>query len=301
MKKVCLVFNPVSGSGNAPQDLEKIRAQLIDHVALDIRFTAQDKSAAAITEEAIREGAELVIAAGGDGTVSQVASLLTNTDVPMAVIPRGTANAFAAALNLPTDISKACDVVLSGQPQKIDGATCQGDFMTLLAGIGLEAATIDQTDRETKQKFGVLAYLATAVKQLKQLQSFSASLDCGDRQAEYKNVLAITVANLAPSTSILAQGTKTVSGKDGLLDVTILTMPAADDPVLGVLSASYELFQSALQDNEAQHPAVTSLRTPTVTIQTDPPQQLVLDGEMKGKTPVFFEAIPDSLWVQMPA
>lgn len=299
MKQVCLIFNPVSGAGNAPQELEEIRAKLIDQVALDVQFTSPETSATALTQRAIANGADLVVASGGDGTVSAVATVLMGSEIPLAVIPRGTANAFAAALDLPTAIDQVCDVILQGEPRRIDCGTCNGQPMILLAGIGLEAATIGETDRDSKQRFGFLAYLSTAVQQLQNLQPFEATLDFGDRQETFQDVLAITVANLAPNTSILAQGTGQVSGQDGLLDITVLTKDDGAE-VLGVLSASYELLQAALQENPADHPHVQSWRTAQLAVTTPSPKALLLDGELVGQTPVEFAVVPGSLWVQLP-
>lgn len=299
MKKISLIFNPVSGRSNGPQDLEKIRECLLEQVDLDVHFTAPEHSATQLTQTALENGAELVIASGGDGTVSQVAAKLVNTDIPLAVIPRGTANAFAAALELPDDIEAACDVILHGQPQSIDIATCNDQPMILLAGIGLEADAIGDTSRESKQRLGFFAYLLTAVQKLQDLQTFKVTLDLGDRQEQIPEALAITVANLAPETSILAHGNDQVRGDDGLLDITILTMESGAK-ISEVLSASYELFQSALQAAEAEHSQIRGIRAQQVTVETDPPQKLLLDGELIGETPAHFQVIPAGLRVQMP-
>lgn len=305
MKKVCLIFNPVSGSGNAFQDLKQICEILTPQVDLEIRFTAPDRSAVDLAHEAIAHSAEMIIASGGDGTVSHVANVLNNTDVVLAVIPRGTANAFAVALNLPTDVNGACENILSGLPKRIDTATCNGEQMILLAGVGLEAKAISETDRETKQKFGFFAYMATAFKQLNELTTFTAKLEFNTsedgevQQKTVEEVLAITVANLAPNTSILAHGTHAVSGNDGLLDVTILTMPEKSE-VLGVLSASYELFKSSFKKDMANHPNIQALRVNRLQIQADPLQDLLLDGDLMGETPVNFQVNHLSLLVQFP-
>lgn len=305
MKKVCLIFNPVSGAGNAFQDLKQICEILTPHVDLEVRFTAPDRSAIDLAHQAIAHGAEMIIASGGDGTVSHIANVLDNTDVVLAVIPRGTANAFAAALSLPTDVKGACESILLGQAKRIDTATCNGEQMILLAGIGLEAKAISETDRETKQKFGFFAYMATAFKQLNELTTFTAELEFNtaeDESAQQKTVqevLAITVANLAPNTSILAHGTHAVSGNDGLLDVTILTMPEKSE-VLGVLSASYELFKSSFREDMANHPNIQALRVKRLRVQADPPQDLLLDGDLLGETPVDFQVNHLSLLVQFP-
>ncbi len=97
-----LIFNPVSGQGNAEAQLATIKDLLEPHIALTIYLTSLEAAAEQLTREAVAQGTELIIASGGDGTVSEVASVLIGTGIPLAVIPRGTANAFANGLGLPT-------------------------------------------------------------------------------------------------------------------------------------------------------------------------------------------------------
>ena len=71
----------------------------------------------------------------------------------MAIIPRGTANAIATALDIPSDLEAACDIALNGTPRTIDTASCNGQPMVLLAGIGLEATVVEQASRDLKDRF----------------------------------------------------------------------------------------------------------------------------------------------------
>ena len=143
-----LIFNPVAGQGNPDRELEIIKELLSEQLELKIHQTTPEITAEELTIQAISAQAELIIASGGDGTVSAVAGKLANTGIPLGVIARGTANAFANALGIPTDITNACETILAGHTQPIDLATCNGDPMMLLAGIGLEANAIAAASRE---------------------------------------------------------------------------------------------------------------------------------------------------------
>ena len=116
----------------------------------------QKKSGAyKLAEEAVKKDFEIIIAAGGDGTLSEAARALGETTIPLGVIPRGTANAFASALGIPDTLDEACETIVSGKTCRIDIGRCNGKLMTLLAGIGFEAETIEHASREAKQRWGV--------------------------------------------------------------------------------------------------------------------------------------------------
>ncbi len=129
-----LIFNPVAGQGNAEQELALIDSLLRAEFELKIVQTTPEISAEDLVVQAISASAELVIASGGDGTLSAVAGKLANTGIPLGIIPRGTANAFANALGIPTDITNACQSIVAGVTQAIDLATCNGYPIPLFKG-----------------------------------------------------------------------------------------------------------------------------------------------------------------------
>lgn len=152
--KACLIFNPVAGQSDPEQDLAAIRALLEPEIDLDIRFTTEDVDGDTIAKEAIAQGARIIIASGGDGTLSATAAALVGTSIPLGVISRGTANAFAGALDLPDTIPAACEIILGGATRVVDAALCNGLPMVLLAGIGFEAETVERADRQAKSALG---------------------------------------------------------------------------------------------------------------------------------------------------
>ncbi len=295
MRSAYLIFNPVAGQGDAEQDLDKIRTILEPSIALEIHQTTAEIDADQLALIAVTQGVEAVIVAGGDGTISATANALMETGIPLGVICRGTANAFANALDLPTTIEAACETILAGETRIVDAAKCNGIPMVLLAGIGFEAETVDRADRESKNRLGLLAYILAGMEQLGQMTQFDADIETDDKII-HVTAAAITIANAAPPTSILAQGSAGVIFDDGLLDVTIV----APTNRTGAIVASYELLTSALKGDATTRPDIGYLRTKKLTITTEPPQKVVIDGEVQGTTPVTIECIPNSLIVFSP-
>lgn len=291
-----LIFNPVAGAGgNHQRDLETIQSILGSDIKLDVRLTSPERGAAELTKDAIAQGAQMVIASGGDGTVSAAATELIHTDIPLGVIARGTANAFATALGIPTGIQAACDLIVQGHTHTIDAARWQDRSIILIAGVGFEAEMVGHADRKLKNRIGNLAYIWSGLKELVNPHPFSAKIHTETEIVEAE-VIAITVANIAPPLSILAQGPAGIIGDDGLLDVTYITY----DGVSGAIAATSDLLQSAIRGVEASQEYVHYLRSKHVQIETQPVQRVALDGEIVGETPLDIECIPQALTVVVP-
>jgi diacylglycerol kinase (ATP) len=293
-----LIFNPVSGNGNGKQDLEFIRQILEPHLHLEVHLTSADIDPQELAEQAIAQDADLIIASGGDGTISAVAGAVIGTEIPLGVIPRGTANAFSMALGITQQINqlrRACEIILAGKIRTIDAALCNNLPLILLAGIGYEAETIEKADREAKNRWGSLAYLMAGWKQLDEQQLFEAEIEIAGEIRTFQ-AGAITIANAAPPTSVLAQGIGEVVVDDGLLDITIATVDNKLQGVTTILS----MLGAALIRTNAGLDNVVHLRSPKVKISANPVQKVVLDGEIIGNTPLEIECLPQSLKVFAP-
>ncbi|MEO1394621.1 MAG: methylglyoxal synthase [Cyanobacteria bacterium J06634_5] len=297
-----LIFNPISGQGNPNQDLKLIRQILEPQIQVNVICTEPDVSPVEQAKSAIAAGADLIIASGGDGTVGAVAEAVMHTDIPLGVIPRGTANAFSVALGIPTNLRGACETILAGTTRQVDVATCNGAPMVLLAGIGFEAETVERASRELKNKIGVLAYIVAGMQQIADQEAFVAEIEiCGEKKTF--ECSAITVANAAPATSVMAQGFGEVISDDGLLDVTLGLTPVAAQGIAARMqgvSAIAELFTAALVKRPTQNEDILSLRVPSIKVTTTPPQKVVVDGEIIGTTPVEFQCISKGLTILAP-
>lgn len=292
-----LIFNPDAGQGNSDQDLTLIQELLSPHFYLRVHTTQSSDDLAELTREAIAQQSDLVIASGGDGTVSAVAGALIGTGVPLGVIPRGTANAFAAAIGLPrlTPIRSACQTILNGRPCQVDVARCNDIPMILLAGVGYEAETVQLANDSLKEQWGVLAYLAAGWQMMDDPNSFETRIEAGGEVYTFESN-SITIANAAPATSVLAQGGGEVVYNDGQLDVTI----ASAETKLQGLTTMLRMFGAAIIKAGVEQPNVVHLQTDYLTLTTEPPQKVVLDGEIVGTTPIDVTCIPGGLTVMVP-
>jgi len=295
-RSACLIFNPVAGQSDPEQDLSSIRALLEPEIDLDIRLTTPDVDAGQLAQEAVKQGVHTIIASGGDGTLSAAAEALMGTSIPLGVISRGTANAFASALGIPDTIEAACQTILAGKTKVVDTALCNGKPMVLLVGIGFEAEVVEKADRETKNRLGMLAYILAGVKQLRDFDTFEATIETDERVITV-NAAAVTIANAAPPTSILAQGPAGIIYDDGLLDLTVV----APENRAGAIASAYHLLQTALRGDAAERDDIGYMRARRIKVTTNPPQKVVLDGEIVGTMPIEVECIPGGLTILVPA
>lgn len=291
----CLIFNSGSGQSDSEQVLATIRSVLEPAIALDIYELTPELDLNQRVQEAIASGADAIIAAGGDGTISAVAEATMRSGVPLGAIPTGTANAFATALEIPSNLEAACRTILEENTQVVDVAVCNGQIMILLAGIGFEAETVEQAERIPKESLGVFAYIWAGIARLRNLHRFAVEIATDDRTLSLE-ASAVTIANVAPPTSILAQGSAGVVGNDGLLDLTIVTPRG----ILEAIAAFFNLLRTALMRKPARHRAVNHLRSRRVRVSANPPQKVVVDGETIGTTPVEIECLPAGLTVFTP-
>jgi diacylglycerol kinase (ATP) len=299
-----LIFNPVAGQGDPNVDLATIRQMLEPQILVNVIMTQPHVNPADQAREVIANirsktehdlGASLIIASGGDGTVSAVAGATIGTGLPLGIIPRGTANAFAVGLGIPTTLRAACETILAGNTYVVDAARCNDIPMILLAGLGFEAGMVDKASRELKNELGNLAYVLAGVRQLATAQPFKATIEIEGKETQLQTT-AITVANVAPPTSVLAQGLGKVIPDDGLLEVTISTSKTR----LQGLNAFAALITSAAVGNPTQREDIVCLRTPRLKVTTEPAQKLVIDGELVEANPIEFECIPKGLTLFAP-
>ncbi|MEW5859923.1 MAG: YegS/Rv2252/BmrU family lipid kinase [Cyanobacteriota bacterium] len=294
-RSACLIYNPVAGQGDSETDLQRIRELLEPEIDLDIRLTTKEVDADQLARTVVKEGASTLIVSGGDGTLSAAASALVRTCIPLGVIPRGTANAFARALGIPVTLEAACQTILNGCTRVVDAARCNGKPMMLLAGMGLGAKMVEDAERSAKNRFGTLAYILGGVKQLWQMEFFEVRIETEDKVVTVK-AAAVTVANAAPPTSILAQGPAGVIVDDGMLDITIVAPANA----VAAIRAGFHLLKTARRGIAVERSDIGYLRSRFVKVTTEPPQKVALDGELIGTTPVEIECIPESLTILVP-
>ena len=299
-----LIFNPIAGQGDPETELAEIRSYLEPQFMLQVWKTQPNLDPAEQAKELIKEikafdaegeGESIIIASGGDGTVGAVASALQGSDIPLGIIPRGTANAFSVALGIPTGVKAACTNLLLGNLRRVDVAVCNERPMILLAGLGFEAGMVDKASRELKNILGPMAYIFSGARQLVDQQPFQATMQIDGNEYQL-DTSAITVANAAPATSVMAQGFGEVIPDDGLLEVIVAT-PKDRMAGFSVLSS---LAWSAIKSSNANHSNIACFRTKQIEIKLNDVQKLVIDGEVLDAETVTVSVNPQALQVVAP-
>jgi diacylglycerol kinase family enzyme len=158
--------------------------------------TSLNGNAEELAHEAVRAGAEVLFAYGGDGTVRAAAGALAGTDVALAVLPSGTGNVLALNLGLPSDVRSGVRLVTRGRcRRRIDVGVVDGMTFTVAAGIGLDAQMLAETSHRAKHRLGWPAYAAAALKHLGGPR-FPITLRLDNRPVLEREVRSVLVANV---------------------------------------------------------------------------------------------------------
>lgn len=295
--KAVIIANPVSGTKMWQDKEHLIVARLSAYYDLEVLTTTKEIDGIELAKQAIKDKPDIIIACGGDGTVTEVASVLVNTRCKLGIIPMGTANALAHVLmgisSKIIPVEQACDLIIDGQTQTIDTAYCNDELMLLLAGIGYEQSMVEKADRDSKNESGQLAYLSGFFQAFSEQKAQTLYVTLDDNQTQEVNTNSFIVANAAPFTTLLAQGGGQPDHEDGLLDINWL-LPS-DENTTRVLSIAELMFSSITQT----HLAISSHHTNAkkVTITADEEIKYVLDGEIKTADTLTITVDPASLKV----
>jgi diacylglycerol kinase (ATP) len=259
--------------------------------------TSAEDPGRAMTRQAVAAGVDLVLAAGGDGTVRIVADGLAGTGIPMGLIPAGTGNLLARNLSLPLDEADAIETAFAGHTRHIDlvKITVDGresEHFAVMAGIGVDAMIMDETDDNLKDKVGSVAYFAAAGKALKRLPvRFTAQLD-SQRPVKRRSMQCIigNVSDLRGNITLIPGAMP----DDGLLDLYI----ASPHNLRHWLKLALRIItrRPMKGDQVDQHSGKT------VKIEIDGVENYQLDGDVVGECTVLTaEVRPGALTICTPA
>ncbi len=255
--------------------------------------TSVDDPGHRMTAAALERAADLVLVAGGDGTVRTVCSDLAGTGVPVALIPAGTANQLARNLGIPLDEDAALSVAFEGVAVPVDlirfaadGAT--GHFV-VMGGVGLDAAIMAQTRPELKRLVGSAAYFLAAAQQVG-TTPFEVTVTIDDDPPVTRQAIIALVGNVGTLHGTI-QVFPDADPYDSSLDVMVANPTTALDwarVATGLLGAEVEPLEFA--------------QGRRVRVETTQPTPYQLDGDAEGMT-TFFEAevVPGALTLVLPA
>ena len=188
---------------------------------------AKSKQAPDCVREALGKGIDLLFVWGGDGSVQRCIDTMASekAEVPLAILPAGTANLLATNLGVPMTIAEAVDVGLNGDRRRMDTATLNGEHFAVMAGAGLDALMIRDADGTLKDRLGRAAYLLTGARNLR-ASPVHATVKVDGRLVHDDVITCVLVGNVGK----VLGGLELFEGSrldDGLVEVGIVTAQSA--------------------------------------------------------------------------
>ncbi len=292
--RVVAIMNPKAGSAAG----EAIRRALGEcfregESHLEVYETRDGDDLGAVVRDRLARGVDLVIAAGGDGTVSAVADALVGSGTSMGILPMGTANVLARELEIPLDVDAAVRLLVGDHRlATIDAMKVGGRHYLTQVGVGLDALMIRDTLTADKKRYGKLAYLWSAAKHLLGFQPRRFHLEV-DGKAIKKRASQVIVANVGTLGQPPFRWGPDIRVDDGTLDVFV----SKARTILHYIALSWHIVTR----RHRADPNVRYYRARrSVTIATSRRLPVQADGEVIGETPVRVEVVPGAVKVVAP-
>ncbi|MEX0891429.1 MAG: diacylglycerol kinase family protein [Gemmatimonadota bacterium] len=297
--RICVLLNPAAGQ-DEPERLRRLLggAFAARGAAIDILATERAGHAAELAARAAALGYRAVCVVGGDGTVAEAATGLAGTAVPLAVVPRGTANQVAQNLGIPLGVEAAVEVAVHGEAIPIDLGMVGERSFALVAGAGFDAAVMASATRELKERWGFGAYVYAAVKEALSATPVPFHLVVDGRAMDVEAV-TVMVANVGelftawlPLRLPLCPAPAREAWQDGLLDVVVLSPRRPVELARVLWRVTNRHFEG---DDRVLH-----FQAREVTITTEQPVPVQIDGDAAGTTPMTASVRRGALRVLVP-
>lgn len=286
-----LVWN--GSSGQAAEHAEWLADAGRAH-GMQLVDLSQDCDLSKVIAAACDAGCRTVIAAGGDGTVNAVVNSIMSLDVQrrpnLAILPLGTANDFAATLEIPDDIEQALALIQTNQIVPIDVAKIQAQnferYYANIAAGGNSARASEMITDEIKASWGAFAYLRGGLPLLADLKTFVVTAKCDSEEFVDIDCWAILVANGKTNAGRIVVAPY-ASPVDGLLDVIIIQ----GGTVLNIV----DIVSQALLGNYLECEQVIHRQVRRLSLHSNPGMRFTIDGEIIDEEPVEFRALAGAI------
>ncbi len=283
---VTLIINPIAGN-KAFRSVGEIEGLLKGKADLTTFVTRKRGDALSYAKEL--SGADLIIAAGGDGTINEVingmlSSGCTGQDrIPLAIIPLGTANVLAKETGIPENIEDAVKLSLSGTPRKLSVGKINGHYFMLMAGIGFDGETVYGVNGSLKKISGKFAYVMSGIKTLVRFNLPLIKIKTS--AAEMKGHTAI-ISNV-----------RCYGGHQYVTPEASITEPVLDICIFkGKTRMGFLRFViDVLRGKHLQLPEVEYGKFEEFDITSDRTVHVQIDGDYFGILPVKIEVVRDAL------
>jgi diacylglycerol kinase (ATP) len=284
--RTCIILNPIAGG---VKNIDAIQDRLRGLKAERFCISKQLGDAEKFANEA--SDFDLVVSAGGDGTLNEVVNGIARggCDVALGVVPLGTGNDFARTLGVPTDLETAIGQILAGKTCAIDLVRVTSDRIRYFANVssgGFSGVVDEKLTPEMKRTWGPLAYLRSAAAAFSELRGYTTKVALDDAEPFELDLYNVVVANgryvaggipVAPEADLA----------DGLLDIVLIAERGPAE--LAILAAQILLGKHLSADG------IIFRRAKRIVINSRPGMWFNVDGELIGNEPATFELLPQAL------
>ena len=292
--KTFIVVNPVAGVTQPEAVREKIESALqAREIPFEIYETKGDDNFRQIIRDAIQRGVKLVIAAGGDGTLSGVVNGLVDKQIPLLILPTGTWNALAQALDIPLQIDAALELLFQEHRiRTIDAIQVDQSYYVLSVSAGVGARTMEDVKREEKRRFGRLADLRSAIVHALEFRSYTFEVKIDGKFTKFRaselmvansSILGLKILRLDPN----------IRMDDGKLNVCRIYANSIGE---------YLRLATSMLRGDQQHSWNLSCVEALQEVEIHSKEKLPVqgDGDLIGKLPVTVKIHPQAIQIVTP-
>jgi len=285
--RILFIINPISGGKNKTKIIKDI-PKLLDNNKFDISITHTKYAghAAKIAKKAVENNINIVVAAGGDGTINEVASQLVNTDTVLAIIPCGSGNGLARELGIPLHYKKAIQQINTLNIKKIDVGECNNQYFVSLFGIGFDAKVAYDFNKGKKRKF--LGYVWAILKDFFRVKNQYFEIEL-ENEKIVDSFFFVTIANcsqwgynvkVAPNARL----------DDGVFAVNLCKKPS----LLSIIPFGIKVLFGKIETSKY----VTLKNSPQLLVTSNQKFFYHLDGDAKGvSTKIKIDILPEALQI----
>ena len=286
MPETCVILNPSARSERAQRSAERLRT-LCDGAFFCATVKAGD--AQQLARNAVAEGYERIVAAGGDGTIHEVVNGIAGSEAALGLLPLGTMNVFANEIGLPAnDLGRCWEIIRAARTRLIDLPMANEKHFVQLAGVGLDAQVVKETSRAFKRNFGPLSYLISAA-QVASRRPPRLLIESENAQTEEASFVLVGNGRLYGGPFPFF---KHAVIDDGLLDVLVFKQ-------IGYLDL-LKYLQNVIFTSDITTREVEYFQTRHLRVSSAEEVPLELDGELSGICPVEFSVRTQGLKVLAP-
>lgn len=292
--RVTIVRNPRAGRARQRQRGFDTAVGLLRRSgwAVTVATTTAAGIATEIARQAVENGADAIIAAGGDGTINEIVQALAGTSCALGCLPLGTVNIWAQEVGYPQDPVGAALAMLGGKISRVDLGSIGERYFLLMAGVGFDAAVTMSLrgGQRHKQYFGIVPYVLRTASLVPRYRGAWVTLDI-DGQTRQQHAVMMVVSNTRLYAGV-TRLTPNAVANDGELDVRLFDGAGPADTLRHLVP--FMFGRSAAADGAI-------IRARTLSITADPPQAVHVDGEPFGMTPIEIRVVPGALQAIVPA